>query len=360
MNLISVNFFTGLLLIMNATDSFIGLMPMIALSANLLQVLSPLLLERFQRRKTLLITGRIIIWVINIVFIGLIPMLPGSNQLRFAIMGASVLLVNLLSAICSPGFTVWFISFIPENMRARFFSMTTVANGIVVTVAAIGAGALADYFKVHGMELTGLQAVRAIALIFAVIELTLIIKMTEKPYEETKEIKLKQLLMAPFQNRLYLRTVLIAFLWFFTANIPGPYYSIYLLKDLQVSYSFIMIMSIMNVPILVLFTPVWVRMLKRTSWFKILSMAMSFFLLQYVILAFITKPTVYYIYPIAVLASAIFTVGINFSMTNIPYINMPKDKQTLFIGFYAAAANLGALLGVSVGNGLYWLQRELR
>ena len=42
--------------------------------------------------------------------------------------------------------------------------------------------------------------------------------------------------------------------------------------------------------------------------------------------------------------------GINLSFTNIPYINIPKQDQTLYIGFYSTMSNLGALLGVTFGR----------
>ena len=65
-NLIGGNFFTGLLILMNADDSFMGLITMAALLGNLIQVLSPLLLERFKRRKRLLIISRGLIYLFNI------------------------------------------------------------------------------------------------------------------------------------------------------------------------------------------------------------------------------------------------------------------------------------------------------
>ncbi len=54
-NFIGGNFFTGILLLLQASDGIMGFVAMTGFVGNLLQVLSPLLLERFQSRKKLLI-----------------------------------------------------------------------------------------------------------------------------------------------------------------------------------------------------------------------------------------------------------------------------------------------------------------
>jgi hypothetical protein len=42
--------------------------------------------------------------------------------------------------------------------------------------------------------------------------------------------------------------------------------------------------------------------------------------------------------------------GINLTFTNIPFINIPPENQTNYIGFFAAMVNLAAFLGVTVGR----------
>jgi len=354
-NLIGGTFLTGLLLYMNATDGFIGMMTLIMFAANMFQIASPLLLERIPQRKKLLLICHAALTLINVVIIGLIPLFPASGQLRLALVAAMILLANLLGAVFGPGFTVWFISFIPDDMRARFFSTVNIFNGIVVTGAVIGAGFLVDHFKAGGNELLGLQVIRGIAFIFAIIDFILIMGIKEYPYEKTDGVKLKQLLVDPFRERIYLRTVAIAFIWSLSANITGPYYTIYLLDNLNISYSFLMLMNIISVPLLIFFTPLWERYLRRSSWFMMLTVSMGVFLLHYLILPFVTVKNVYFLFPSAILLSSVFAVGINLAFANIPYINIPKINKTLFIGFYTAVSHLGALIGISIGNGFIFI-----
>jgi len=351
-NLVGGSFLTGLLLLMNADDGFIGLISIFTFAANLLQLVAPLLLERFEKRKRILIAIRCVIHLFNVLFIGAIPFLPLQYQSKLFLVGAAVIVVNVLSALAAPGYTVWHIKFIPQNVRLRYFSLLTMTCGALVAVVNLLAGKLLDVFKAGGAELAGYTTLRAVALIIAVADIFLLCGMKEYPYEQdAQRIKLTDLLIKPFKETRYLMTVAIAFLWSFTANIPGSYYTVYLLRNLEISYSMIMLVSLINVPMLILFTPLWTKIFNRGSLLKTCALAMLAFAPHYFGLALTTRSTLAF-YPIASAWGLFFQVGINLAMNNLPYINIPQNNQTVFIGFYSTMANLGALLGVVLGRQL--------
>ena len=142
----------------------------------------------------------------------------------------------------------------------------------------------------------------------------------------------------------------IAFLWSMIANIPGSYYSVYLLRDVEVSYSFINVVSMLNVPVLVLLTPLWKRFLSRYSWLKTCNISIALYAVHYLLLGLVSKGNYTWLYPATLIYAYVLATGINLSFTNIPYINIPKQNQTIYIGFYSTMCNLGALLGVTFGR----------
>ena len=129
------------------------------------------------------------------------------------------------------------------------------------------------------------------------------------------------------------------------ANIPGSYYSVYLLRNVEASYSFINIVSMLNVPVLVLLTPVWSQFLRRFSWLKTCNVSIALYALNYLLLGLVNKGNYLWLYPTAQIYAFVLATGINLSFTNIPYINIPRQNQTIYIGFYSTMCNLGALLG---------------
>ncbi len=349
-NLIGGTFLTGLLLLMNADDAFMGTITMISTAANMLQMFAPLLLERFKQRKKILIAMRGLLYLLNIVLVGIAPLFPIAQQSKLMVVVISVLLVNLLSAFSAPGINIWHIQSIPNNVRQSYFSIVTMTVGAVVALCNLAASALVDHFRAIGLEYQGLLILRVIALVIACIELVLYAKIREYPYESSNEkVSVHDLLLAPLKNKLYLRTVLVACLWQFSASLPGSYHQIYMLKDVGVSYSYIMLISSLNVPAVLLLTPFWKRVLQKLDWFRTLQVGMLLYSFYFIGLSFASKGTLFF-YPLSLIWAYVIGISINLSFTGIPYLNMPQKNQTAYIGFYSTMINLAAFLGVTLSK----------
>ncbi len=349
-NLIGGNFFTGLLIVLQADDAFVGLITMLIFGANLLQLFSPFILERFEHRKPILIAVRVLIHLLNIVFIGLIPFLPVAAQTRLVFLGFTVFLVNALAAFSGPGLSVWHIAHIPSSVRVQYFSLVSMLNGIFVAVFNLLGSGVVDLLKQDGRELMGLTLLRVFALVLAVFDIIRLIAIKELPVQTpVKKINLRALLVLPWKQPAYLRSVLVVVLWSVVVNLPGSYYTVYLLRELSVDYSFIMLISTFNILVLLAFTFVWRKIFLAYHWLKPLSVGILLFAPHYVLLSFVTRDLIF-LYPIAVIWSFLCTCGINLAFSSVAFINIPKENQTLYIGFYSTANFLAALTAAFIGR----------
>lgn len=345
------NFLTGLLLLLKADDAMLGMVTMIGFIGNTLQMLSPLVLERFEKRKRILIVGKCVVHLLNIAVIGTISILWTDDRLKITAITAAIMAISLLNAILSPGISIWHIKSIPENRRVKFYSFFNLTNVVIQYAIVLGLSKVADIFKAAGNELLGLMLLRAIALMLAVLDICFLLKVREYPNKrEEGALNLKEVLLSPLKQKKYLVTVVIAFLWCFSANIPGPYYTAYLLKDLNIDYSYLNLVNMLNIPLLFIFTPFWSRRIRKTSWFRALCLSMGAYLLNYCGLAFVTKDNLFYLFPLSMILAFIFAPGINIVFANAPFINIPEANQTNYIGFYAAMSNFAAFAGAMLGR----------
>jgi len=349
-NLVGGNFFTGFLILMQADDAFIGIVTMMAIAGNLAQVFSPLLMERLKKRRNILIAARCTIYFLNIIIIGIIPYLKFTNGPKLTILLMVTLLINLINAISSPGFSVWHLKSIPESIRAKFFSFYGISCSIVTYAIILGASRIVDVFKASGNEMEGLMILRVIAVIICLIDIYFLFRIKEYPNLKDKdEVNLLNIFIKPLREKKYLITVAIACLWGFSASIPGPYYNFYLLKDIKVDYAYLTLISLLYIPAQIVFTPLWAKWIRATSWFKILYIAMGMFLINYIGLAFVTRDTLF-IYLISVVYGFVFAAAINLVFSNIAFINLPVGNQTIYIGFFSTVYNLSCLTGVFFGK----------
>ena len=163
-NLVGGNYFTGLLLLMDADDSFIGLVGMLPFAANIVQLIAPMIIERFTQRKKFLILFRFMALMVNALFISIIPFMPVAQQLKLTMVALALIFVNCTHAMLNPGFCMWHMQFLPNRFRAAYFSTQSIAVAVIVAAVTMGASALVDVFKANGAEITGIMVVRGIAV----------------------------------------------------------------------------------------------------------------------------------------------------------------------------------------------------
>ena len=308
------------------------------------------MLERVSRRKPVLIGLRVLIHLINILFVGLIPFMPAAMHTRLVFLGFSVFLVNALAAFSGPGLSVWHIAHIPPSVRVQYFSLVTMLNGIFVAAFNLMGSGVVDLFKQQGRELLGLSILRILALVLAAFDILQLIRIKELPLTKPlQKIRLKALFVEPFRHPHYLRSNLVVVLWSLVVNLPGSFYTVYLLRELQVNYSYIMLISTANVAVLMGFTWLWRQIFLKYNWLKPLSMAILLLAPHYWLLAFVS-PGLIFLYPVGVIWSFICSCGINLAFSSVAFINLPKDNQTLFIGFHSTANFLAALTAATLAR----------
>ena len=345
-NLVGGNFLTGLLLLLNATTVEIGMVSIIAQVCNMMQILSPLLLERFKRRKTLLIISRIICHMINVVLIGMIAVLPVADQPKVLLILGAQAILNIVSASTAQGFSLWHMKSIPENKRANYFSLNQITSYASLYTFVLLGSFIVDNFKANGNELLGMLILRVIAVLFAVLDIFCLTKIIEYPYEENQQkTNLKLIFTAPFKQKRYLLSVAVMFLWQLLANTTGSFYTVYLLEDVHLSYSYLSIVGAIYVPCVLFLGPVWAKIINKTSWFSAFCFSTFFYAIAYLGHGFVTADWPW-LYLVVVLLCNFMAPGINISYANLAYYNLPTQNSTVYLSFANTAACLGALLGL--------------
>ena len=344
-NLVGGNFFTGLLLLLNVETVQLGLVNIIAYVCNILQMLSPLLLERFTSRKRLLILSRAAVHVLNIVMIGLAANLPIATRARVYIILGLIAALNIVSASTAMGFSVWHIQSVPERERANYFSLNIRIVNVAAYIFILGGGFFIDAMKARGLDMLGFMLLRGTAVLFAAADLILLARIKEYEYPKGSPMNLKTLFTEPFRQPVYLISVLVIFLWNFFATTSGSYYSVYMLQTVKASYTYLNLNSAMSVPMLLFVSPFWTRYINRTSWLSVYWKALLAYGFIYCFFPFVTPGNYLWFHTLVNLTIYTLSPAVSLVNSNMYYYNIPRANQTVFLSFNSALANVGAILG---------------
>jgi hypothetical protein len=349
-NMAGGNFLVGLYTIIHLGDVLLGVLTTIIQFCNIFQIMSPLLLGRFRQKKKILLVTRIIYYSFYIVIIGIIPFVPGEDGLRTGLLLAAMVAANFINALAAPGYSVLHIRSIPEESRADFFSVLNLLVNVCVYVFILVCGYIVDFFRSRGSFLAGITAVRVVGLVFAALEIYAHCHIHEFDEPDGAEPRPRINPFAPLRNKEFMLCVILTGLYSCFANIPGVYYSSYLVNDLVVPFSYLGIVNFLSVPIMIFAIPVWNHVIRKLSWFKSISVSLLLAAVHYFVLPFVDRGNYLYLYTAAVIYYFMVVPGISIVSSNLPYYRLPEGGRTGFLAFYAGFNSFMAMLGLSFGS----------
>ena len=363
-NLVAGVYFTSLMLAMGASESYIGYPATIGSICGLFQFLSPLIMERFPRRKGLIMGMRAVYHFLHIVVLGILPLLPIANSLKLVLFMIALLIMNTASNLSSPGMSAWHFQCLPSAKRLNFLSINNITSTLFAYLSSFLAGLFLDKFELESISLgnisptlSAILILRVVALVMAVIEILFYLKMKEDPYPKSSStdnrLGLKFLLL-PLKNRRFMTSISVMIIWTLFTGMIGSYYSIYLLEDVKMSYTLLSISNMIGLPIYFISNPFWSRILQRKPWAKMLMLSQLLYTTPYILNAFVT-PTTIWLFFLSTTSSLLISPGISLIHTNLLYDNMPEENRTTYLGLYSVLIQLTAFISQNIGIFIFQL-----
>ena len=358
-HLISGTYFTSLMLAMDADDVYIGYISMLITTCGFFQMFAPLFLEKLQRRKTLLLVMRGVQNFLNIVVVGIIPLMPWPKETILTVFMITVFLVYVLNALGSPGYSGWHIQSLPYEKRVNYWTIQNMSTSLLGVSIAYIAGVFLDFFENNAISfggmtptITALILMRIVAVVTAALEIFFYSWIGEYPYEKEQNAKDNsgfRMLWKPIMNKGYMQTVSVQFLWTFITAIIGPYFSVYVIDEVKMSYSFIALGGVISTPIILIVTPIWGKLLQRKNWIRLMGFGMAGYSLAYFFNMLITSST-QMLYPIAIIICYIFSPCITIAMGQLNYLKLPQQNITTYLSLFSILNQGVSLLGTFLGT----------
>jgi len=335
-------FLTGYLKFLGADDELCGQVAAIPVLASIIQFFSPMFLEKLNRRKPI-VTLCNALHRILLVLLVFIPILPVSVTIRLSITGALYLLSNLSVNIANPATTTLFISLVPQNMRGRFFSLREKYLIFISSVVNVVFGGVLDKFEVQGKTYEGYVLMFTIAFFAMIMNLIAYLSIREPVLPNNKnKISFKTLFTMPLKEKGFRKIIILFFLWGLSMNFSNPFYSVYMVSTLKISYTFITISGLVNSICYVIAVSIWGKLADKKSFTYTAMISIALLGLSFIIwfLAVEGAAFTYFVVMLVHILSGIAWAGINISLYNIPYEYTPDEGRTVYLGFNAALSGL--------------------
>ena len=360
-------FLVAFALLLGASNLIIGLVAAIPPLAQLMQIPAIFLVEKYRARRAIcfyaIIASRSF-WVL----IAFIPIFFGLTGGGLSVLIVALVLYAGFGAISSSSWNSWMRDLVPQDQLGAFFSKRmslTLGLGIPLSLAA---GFFIDYWT----RLFPAQAIYSYSLIFM---LGFIAGLFDAYYVSTipeprmtlpsRPARFLLLLSKPFRDTNFKNLIRFLGSWNFAVNLAAPFFTVYMLKRLELEISFIIALLVLSQLMNIAFLRLWGRFSDHYSNKSVLGVSGPLFMLCILAWTFTTLPEKYLLtIPLLVIIHVfmgISTAGVTLASGNIGLKLAPKGEATAYLAANSFVNSLAAGIAPIFG-GLFadfFVNREL-
>jgi MFS family permease len=335
---------TGLALMLGATPVQISLLSGLPTLANLFQIIVPLWAERLPSRKlyTTLAAGMnrglLCLSVLTI-------FLPPHIRI-YAFLGA-LGASYIFASISTTPWQTWMSDLVPEDIRGRFFARRNAIINVTYMLVAPIAGKVLDLFP--GSQ--GFLILYGVGLIIMFCNVGAMALQYEPPYHPTKQSprKLLRTYRLAFRNRQFALTLMFFVVWTFARALADPFFNVYMIQNLKISYLHIKIFETISFFMLVASSMMWGYLINKLGNKNIAKGCAIAFILTPLIWVF-TTPDSYNVLYFNFALAGFLAGGMNIANFNILLATTPRKNKSVYLSLWAAINGVAGFLGAFTGG----------
>jgi len=365
----SLSYFAPFALALNATAVQMGILyAVISLLPSLAQLKAAALIERFSRKKIVLsgVIGKLVL-VLPILLVGFLHWIGVPHMVW-----AFIVLVGLhyvCTSIVHPAWFSWMGSLVPEQRRGKYFSKRNRVVGFFGIVAMVAGALILDgikniggsYGDVVGFTLFGFGVLFVLSGVFRIWSWRLL----DKTYEPRIKIRkkdrfslwdfLKNCRATPFG-----RFSLFAGVFTFVVGISTPFWAVYMLRDLGLSYMWYMAIVVSPVFFQLVFLPLLGNFSDRFGNVKLMQTCsvlagLTPFLWIASVLIESDLGVKIYLLIVPAVVGGFGWAGYNLALNNYVYDAVSNRKRGFGISYMNLLIGVGGFFGAGVGALIAWM-----
>jgi MFS family permease len=330
-------FMVAFALKLGASNTIIGLLAAIPPLAQLGQIPAIYLVEKYRIRRaicTYATASSRLFWLV----IALIPFFASEEKEGLLFFIAALYFYAAFGAVGGSSWNSWMRDLVPQDRLGAFFSKRmSFAAGLGIPLS-LAAGFYLDYWKklFPDYELYGYSILFFLGFLAGMLGVYFISTIPEPrmaPVEE--KTKILWLILQPFKDANFKNLIMFLGSWNFAVNLAAPFFTVYMLKRLQMSMFFIIVLAVLSQLTTLAFLRIWGRFSDRFSNKSVLGVSGPLFMLCILAWTFTTLPEKYILTVPLLIVIHIFMgismAGVMLASGNIGLKLAPKGEATAYL-----------------------------
>lgn len=344
-------FLTGFALSLGGNEFHIGVLAAISVVANLFQFAGSYVVQRIGSRTPVSInacTASRSIWLL-VVALPFASSWLQRDQILWTFL-AIIALSHFCGAVSAVAWLSWISDLVPQKFRGRFFGKRNMMIGIATLAFSLLGGKFLDLW---GKNPSGFQILFFMALIGGAVSILYLKRIPEPPLvRNTNQKPYHEMLVHPLRDASFRRLLIFTIVWSFGVNFSAPFFVVYKLKELHLSYTVITLLVAVTVSFDLIGMRFWGRITDEVGNRPVM-------LICSVLAAFLPFGwlftsgggfLIFFLLPLLHTAGGFFWAGMNLASTNMLFRLAPKNCDTVYFAVYATVNGLSAALAAVMGG----------
>lgn len=351
-------FMVAFAVMLGASNATIGLIGAIGPLSGLLQIPAVYLVERLGTRKLLTVLPALV-QRLSWFAIASIPFWapPGTAVPVFL---AFLVAFFAIGAFAGCAFNSWLRDLVPDEKMGDFFSKRfTVATFAGAAISMAGALSI-DYMKeAMGSDSLAYAVIFSVGATAGVAGVFFLGAVPEPKMIPSLHAGFRRLLLEPFHHEAFHKLNIFLAAWVFATNFSGPFFTVYMLRRLELNMTAILAFSVLSQLTNVLFFRIWGRLADRFSNKSVIAVAGPIFvfsLLLWPITTMANGTAVLVLLSLFHILTGMAIAGIGLGANNLTLKTAPRGRATAYLTVSAliqgTAAALAPILAGLAGDGL--------
>lgn len=345
------NYIAPFALILNATNLQIGfLTSFVGLLSPFSQIYGSKLMERRSRKEIVakFIILQAIMWIPVIALIYLFWKGIGLVYLPWMLIVIYTLIITL-GAIAYPSWFSLIGDNVPESKRGKYFGRRKRFLEGTLLITGVAASFLLDFFKTKGMILAGFLILFSVASIARFISVVMLNKHYEPKLNLPKGyyFSFKSFITNGLKTN-FGKFVLYSTSLYFAVMIASPFFTVYILEDLQLSYKLFISIIFSQTLYAIIFLPVMGKISDRFG--NRLVLKLGAILISLVPLLWLVSSNFFYLILVPQLIAGVGWAAFSLSSSNFIYDSVKQDHRGLCVAYFNILIGIGTFAGALIGG----------
>ncbi|NDL67744.1 MFS transporter [Anaerotalea alkaliphila] len=334
-------------------NGFIGVIPAIA---AFFQLFSSLIYEGSAHRKRAIfrtaLIYRILIAGLYLLPVALLPLGISLPVFMAMYMGAYA-----MNGLLAPAVSDWMVRLTPMAIRGQYFAGRERLAMLVSAVLTILLGFVLDHAKAGPRPAAGFLVVGGVLGVLSLLNLYSLKNVSEVDRgDAVRKYTLREVVSTPLASPNFRRMMVLFALWNLGLQVGAPFIPVYMVTRLDLSYTYMMVLTVVGTVARVSVTNMWGRLADRKSWFLAAKLSMGLLALVHFGWGFVNPGNQAVLAPLLFTANGFVWGGIGISIFNLQFLFAKSQGRILYLGTNAAVGGLFSLLSVQAGA---WITKLL-